>query len=230
MMQCPPISPVYASVTVRSETKSVQIPIQLIVPLHSMKVVNTQALVDSSADISCIDQHFIQKNNLPTMKLPIPIRARNTDHSNNKSGDIWYTCDLFTDIQGLTQKVTLHVMTCGKENIILGLPWLKKANPMIDWTIQTLTFNESIDESQELYRHHAADMTWHQSHYWPTPRLPKHINVDMIKEDHLSSYLNQETESQYICQALDNCAIHWIICDPFPMKNEKQWRTFLMKI
>ena len=83
MMQCPPISPVCASITARSETKSMQIPIQLIIPSHSMKVVNTQALVDSGTDISCIDQHFIK-----TMKLPIPMRARNTDHSNNKSGDI----------------------------------------------------------------------------------------------------------------------------------------------
>ena len=33
----------------------------------------------------------------------------------------------------------------------------------------------------------------------------------MIKKDHLGSYLNQETESQYIHQALDNCAIHRII-------------------
>ena len=33
----------------------------------------------------------------------------------------------------------------------------------------------------------------------------------MVKEDHLGSYLNQETESQYIHRALDNCAIHQII-------------------
>ena len=39
-MQCPPISPVCTSVTVTSETKSMQIPIQLIVPLHLMKVVD----------------------------------------------------------------------------------------------------------------------------------------------------------------------------------------------
>ena len=85
------------------------------------------------------------------MKLPIPIQARNTNHSNIKSGDIWYTCDLFVNIQGLAQKVTLHVMTCGKKNIILGLPWLKKPNPMIDWNMQTLTLDQSINESQELY-------------------------------------------------------------------------------
>ena len=79
MMQCPPISPVCASITVNSETRSMQIPIQLIVSLHSIKAVDTQALVDSGADISYIDQHFIRKHNLPTMRLPIPIRARNGD-------------------------------------------------------------------------------------------------------------------------------------------------------
>ena len=48
-------------------------------------------------------------------------------------------------------------MTCGKENVILGLPWLKKANPFINWTIQTLTFDESIDKLQELYHCHTTD-------------------------------------------------------------------------
>ena len=72
-MQRPSIPPTCASVTVRSQTRSMQIPVQLIVPSHSMKVVTTRALVDSGTDISCIDRHFVQKNNLPTKKLPIPI-------------------------------------------------------------------------------------------------------------------------------------------------------------
>ena len=55
MMQCPPIPSTCASVTVRSQTKSMQIPVQLIMPSHSMKVVTTRALVDSGVDISCID-------------------------------------------------------------------------------------------------------------------------------------------------------------------------------
>ena len=81
------------------------------------------------------------------MKLSVPIRARNASHSHNKNGNIQYTCDLFIDIQGLAQKVTLHIMTCGKGNVILGLPWLRKANSTVNWIIQTLIFNESIDES-----------------------------------------------------------------------------------
>ena len=102
-------------------------------------------------------------------------------------------------------------MTCRKENIILGLPWLRKANPTIDWTTQTLTLDESIDESQELHRYHSTNITRHQSHYRPTPRLPNHVNIDIAKENHLGTYLNQETEFQYVCRALDNRAIHRII-------------------
>ena len=169
MTQHPPISSMCASVTVKSGTRSMQIPVQLIVPSHSMKVVDTHALVDSGADISCIDQHFIRKHNLPTTKLSIPIRARNTNLFHSKNGDIRYTCDLFIDIQGLAQKVTLHVMTCRKENVILGLPWLKQANPKVDWTTQTLVFDESIDESRDLYQQHTKDTTRHQSYYRPTP-------------------------------------------------------------
>ena len=63
-----------------------------------MKVVDIQALVDSSADISYIDWDFVKKHNLPTTKLTIPIQVWNADHSHNKNGDILYTCNLFLDI------------------------------------------------------------------------------------------------------------------------------------
>lgn len=66
-----------------------------------MKVVGTWVLVDSGVDISCINQDFVKKHNLPTMKLTIPIWAQNTDHSCNKIRDIQYTYDLFLNIQGL---------------------------------------------------------------------------------------------------------------------------------
>ena len=39
-----------------------QIPIQLIVPSHTMKAIDTHALVDSGADISCIDWNFVKKH------------------------------------------------------------------------------------------------------------------------------------------------------------------------
>ena len=50
----------------------------------------------------------------------------------------------------------------------------------------------------------------------------------MIKEDHLGSYLNQETESQYIHCTLDNHTIHQIIrCGSRFLPNNSQVITCL---
>ena len=55
-----------------------QIPIQLVVPSHTMKAVETRALIDSGASISCIDWGFVRKtkNSYPTPENPDPSQKR----------------------------------------------------------------------------------------------------------------------------------------------------------
>jgi hypothetical protein len=119
--------------------------IALVTPSRSLKVIDTSALINSGVEISCIDWAFVQKHNLPQDCLPIPIKVCNVDESTNRKGDILFSTTLFVDIGKVNQKVTFHVMDCGNENIILGLPWLRNTNPTIDWDRQTLTIPESID-------------------------------------------------------------------------------------
>ena len=187
-MQGPPTSSTHA-VTVQSSTPSMQIPIHLIVPLHTMKAIDTCALIDSGADISCIDWDFVKKHWLPTTKLETPIWAQNADNSYNKKGDILYTCTLFLNVEGIALKTTLHVMACGRDNIILGLPWLKAANPSINWKNHTLSLDESIDESAKLYFSFTKDTDHHNNHYWKPPSwIPRHVNVDAITDSRLYQY------------------------------------------
>jgi len=110
-----------------------RIPLQLIIPLHTLKTINSYALIDSSADISCINYDFIKKHRLPVSKLEDPICSWNADGSPNKKGDIQYPCTLFINIEGIIQKVVFHVISL-KDNVILGLPWLWATNPVINWT------------------------------------------------------------------------------------------------
>ena len=133
------------------------IPVQLITPSHTLKVINSSALVDSCADISCIDWQFVRKHCLPTEKLASPIAVRNVDQTMNKTSAIRYTCTLYTNIEGIAQKHLFYVMGCGWENVILRLPWLHATNPTIDWVRQTLTIPESCDQSKDLYSAHTAD-------------------------------------------------------------------------
>ena len=99
-----------------------RIPVQLITPLHTLKVVDSSTLVDSGVDISCIDWQFVRKHRLPTEKLASPIAVHNIDQTANKTGAIRYTCTLYINIEGIAQKHLFYVMGCGCENVILGLP------------------------------------------------------------------------------------------------------------
>ena len=161
-----------ANVFVKS-SPTMQIPIQLVIPSHTMKAVETRALIDSGASISCIDWGFVRKQRIPTQRLKTPIQARNADNSVNSKGVIRFTTTLFLDIRGITHRATLYVMNLGNENIILGLPWLKDVNPSIDWARKTIAIKESLDQSQELFCSFSADTKRHKSHFVrPSVRPP----------------------------------------------------------
>ena len=135
-----------------------QIPVQLITPLHTMKAIDTRALIDSGASISCISWGFVRKHKLPTQRLKIPIQAWNVDNSINLKGVIWFSITLFLDIGGITRQVTFHVLSLGNENVILGLPWLKEVNPMINWVERTLSIKESLCyDFSFLFLHRLSD-------------------------------------------------------------------------
>ena len=91
-----------ANVFVKS-SPTIQIPVQLITPSYMMKAVDTQALIDSGASISCIDWGFVRKHKLPTQCLKTPIQTRNTDNSINSKGVIWFSTTLFLDVGGIAR-------------------------------------------------------------------------------------------------------------------------------
>ena len=176
-----------------------RIPLQVLEPTRTMKVVDTHALVDSGADISCLDYQFAHKHRLPLTKLPSPVLIRNADLSENKQGPIKHTCRLFLNIGGITHDVTFHVMSCGKENIILGLPWLKAINPTIDWKAKTLSIPGSTDQSKLLYTLHAQNLQCHNQSYQTLPNPPIHETmIYRVTDHHLFSYLGHESENQFL--------------------------------
>ena len=85
----------------------------MITPSHTLKVINSSTLVDSGTDISYIDWQFVIKHRLSTEKLTSPIAICNVDQTVNKTGAIHYTCTLYTNIKGITQKHLFYVMGCG---------------------------------------------------------------------------------------------------------------------
>ena len=188
-----------ANVFVKS-SPTMQIPVQLITPSHTMKAVDARALVDSGASISCIDWGFVRKHRLPTQHLKTLIQARNVDNSINAKGVIQFSTTLFLDIRGIACQVTFHVLSLGNENVILGLSWLKEVKPTINWVERTLSIKESLNQSQELFCSCSVDTKQHESRFTrPSVKPPQHTNVNTIVNQHLFAYNDWETENKYIC-------------------------------
>ena len=108
------------------------IPISLIGE-NTRGTVGTKALVDCAAGGIFMDQNFVRRHNLPTQKLSRPLEVRNVDGTLNKQGTIRRYVEMPTKIHGRIRRIKYYVSGLGRQTLILGLPWLRVANPNIDW-------------------------------------------------------------------------------------------------
>ncbi|THG94593.1 hypothetical protein EW145_g8110 [Phellinidium pouzarii] len=117
-----------------------RIPVQ--VKVYGQTVLSN-ALIDSGAEGKFIDSKFVAKHRIPVRKLVKPIPVHNVDGTPNQNGTIThYTLRPLLFGNKLTMAFLL-VTSLGKEDIILGLPWLKQRNPLINWKEGTISIRRT---------------------------------------------------------------------------------------
>src|SRR5258708_5712586 len=104
----------------------------------------TNALIDSGAEGMFVDISIAQK--WRKTSLVKPVKVRNIDGTANANGEIKEKCLITIDCQGKEMTNWFYIMALGDQNFILGLPWLKKYNPVIEWREKTLEFHHSIQK------------------------------------------------------------------------------------
>jgi hypothetical protein len=72
----------------------------------------------------------------------------NVDGSINTNGDINEKCLITFRSSDKEMTEWFYVTATGDQNLILGLPWLKNRNPIIDWREETLEFRTSPGDSK----------------------------------------------------------------------------------
>ena len=122
------IAPVFLA---RRESKSIQIPISL--TGENRKTAETVALIDCGASGCFVDTALVTHLCWQTTQLAVPRTANNVDGITNENGLIRLTVSLTLWIGDKDECRNFYVIQCGNEDVILGLPWLCKANPIIDW-------------------------------------------------------------------------------------------------
>ena len=95
--------------------------------------IETPALINSGAGGTFINQNYVRKVGYKLTELEIPVKAYNMDGTENKKGTIKNYVDLQFSINGKKFQEWFYVTRLGKQKAILGLPWLKKHNPEINW-------------------------------------------------------------------------------------------------
>lgn len=122
-----------AKLPVTDNQKSFFIPVEIKKGKTVDNDINTKALIDSGAGGIFMDKSFAEKNHIRQIPLRKQIRVFNVDGTQNKVGRIsHYT---WIKIQIGQQHMDTRVLITGLEsdNLIFGLPWLKRHNPKIDW-------------------------------------------------------------------------------------------------
>ena len=107
----------------------------------------TMAIIDSGATGSFIDPQLVRELDLETSPLIRPVKAFNVDGTSNCKGNITQETDIelsFPDYSDVlhSETIRLMVLNLGKPQLILGMPWLQKWNPEIDWVRRTIHLPE----------------------------------------------------------------------------------------
>ena len=117
----------------RIDKKSIYIPISFKTASTSQTVEKEEALADTGASGRFIDKAYTQKLRIPKITLKQPIDVYNVDGTLNKKGTITHQVRILMTIGGRTKWETFYCTGLGKQQIILGLPWFRENNPIIDW-------------------------------------------------------------------------------------------------
>src|SRR5258706_10547607 len=112
--------------------------------------IKTTAMIDSGATAMFIDQEFCNVHHLPLQKKVKPQSVYVVDGEPIRSGPITHECQIPVSIGRHHETVTFQVTTLGQHPMILGLPWLKKHNPEIEWSTHQVMFKSQYCQEQCL--------------------------------------------------------------------------------
>ena len=116
------------------------------------KDVYTRIFIDCGADINCIDIDFAKKHKVNLRKIEKPLKINNMDGLPNDTGAIKHQAMFFFKIGTIVHQETFYAMKCRRDNLILGLPWLNKINPKINWGTKHIKIDNKTDQSKEYNR------------------------------------------------------------------------------
>jgi hypothetical protein len=103
-------------------------------------------MIDSGATVLFVSKRFVQRHHIICSPLPNTIALHNIDGSKNKAGLLTHFAYLTLTIGSWNEPTNFLITDLSPKDIILGLPWLKKVNPTIDWDSGEMEISNSPEQ------------------------------------------------------------------------------------
>jgi hypothetical protein len=107
----------------------------------SYNMADVKALVDSGATDNFMHPNFARRMKIGQRELDKPKNIYNIDDTTNKAGQITHYLNLTVTTRGKTKEMRFLITDIGREDVLLGYPWLSMYEPRFSWKHGT------IDES-----------------------------------------------------------------------------------
>src|SRR5580692_8111349 len=118
--------------------RSMRIPVSI---RASYNMADIKVLVDSGATDNFIHPNFVKRMGIGQRELDKPKNIYNIDDTTNRSGQITHYLSLAVTTARKTQEMRFLITDIGREDVLLGYPWLSTYEPHFSWKHGT------IDES-----------------------------------------------------------------------------------
>ncbi|KAI5448775.1 hypothetical protein NCC49_006605 [Naganishia albida] len=105
-------------------------------------------MLDSGATGNFINQNVVDQYAIPTDRLKNPKALSVVDGRPIDSGRVTHrTSQTQMTMDGHQEQVSFLATAIGKHQVILGLPWLERHNPVVNWVRRQVTWPQSDPES-----------------------------------------------------------------------------------
>ena len=120
----------------------------------------THLLIDSGATRNFVNTRTVQELGIPVETLEKPIQVILIDGKGSSEGDIRHFIRAKLEFDnGITQEETFFLTKIDDNHPwILGYEWLRRRNPLIDWSKPSLQFNQGEEKCRAITLKYKKDM------------------------------------------------------------------------
>ena len=128
--------------------------------IDTQEGIMVEALLDSGVTGLVMSSEFARKQGFKLKKLERLINVRNVDGSLNKERLIENTVEVNIYYQGHRERTEIDIIGGQKWMVILGMLWLARHNPEIDWRMGEVKMTRCLKECGKQWRSVQEKLGW----------------------------------------------------------------------